>query len=161
MCVSSKMKYFIRSIKYFIYFSLLTTAIISALVFTGLAEGDIDTMFRGGASAIWKIAVFFVAVAAVYPKVGFINRKIASDKKLADVRGEIISYLQERQFELESESSDTMTFRHRSAVNRLTRMFEDRITITASDGIIEMEGLRKDVFRLSTGLEYRLNPTQE
>jgi hypothetical protein len=40
-------------------------------------------------------------------------------------------------------------------------MFEDRITVTASDGMIEMEGLRKDVFRLSTGLEYRLNPTQE
>ena len=155
------MKYFIRSIKYFIYFSLLTTAIVTALVFTGLAEGDIDTMFRGGASAIWKIAVFFVAVAAVYPKVGFINRKIASDKNLADVRGEIISYLQDRNFVLESESSDTMTFRHRSAVSRLTRMLEDRITVTASEGIIEMEGLRKDVFRLSTGLEYRLNPTQE
>ena len=155
------MKYFIRSIKYFIYFSLLTTAIIAALVFTGLAEGDIATMFRGGASAIWKIAVFFVAVAAVYPKVGFINRKIASDKNLADVRGEIISYLQDRNFVLESESSDTMTFRHRSAVSRLTRMLEDRITVTASEGIFEMEGLRKDVFRLSTGLEYRLNPTQE
>ena len=155
------MKYFIRSIKYFIYFSLLTTAIVTALVFTGLAEGDIYTMFRGGASAIWKIAVFFVAVAAVYPKVGFINRKIASDKNLADARAEIITYLQERHFVLESESRDTMTFRHRSAASRLTRMFEDRITVTASDGIIEMEGLRKDVFRLSTGLEYKLNPTQE
>ena len=160
-CKSRAMKYFIRSIKYFIYFSLLTTAIIAALVFTGLAEGDIDTMFRGGASAIWKIAVFFVAVAAVYPKVGFINRKIASDKNLADARAEIITYLQERHFVLESESRDTMTFRHRSAASRLTRMFEDRITVTASDGIIEMEGLRKDVFRLSTGLEYKLNPTQE
>ena len=61
------MKYFIRSVKYFFYFSFLTTAIVLALVATGLASGDIDELFEGGYTAIWKIAVFFVLVASVYP----------------------------------------------------------------------------------------------
>ena len=59
------MKYFIRSVKYFFYFAFLTTAIILALVFIGAVEGNIDTIFVGGYSAIWKIAVFFAAVAVV------------------------------------------------------------------------------------------------
>lgn len=157
-CKSKAMKYLVRSIKYFFYFALLTTLIITALVLTGLADSNIDTMFRGGTSAIWKIAVFFVAVAAVYPKVGFISRTVNTGRDWNDVRGEVISYLQERNFILESEDAHTITFRHRRSLDRLTRMYEDRLTLTISQDRFEMEGLRKDVFRLATGLEYRLNP---
>ncbi len=87
------MKYIIRSIKYFFYFALLTTLIICALVMTGLAEGDIDTMFRGGSSAIWKMALFFVAIAAVYPKVGFITRRISTDKNWNEMIKDPIFYV--------------------------------------------------------------------
>ena len=41
------MRYFIRSVKYFLYFSLLTTVIILALVLLGAVEGDINTIFEG------------------------------------------------------------------------------------------------------------------
>ena len=154
------MKYLIRSIKYFFYFSILTTLIITALVVTGFAESDIDQMFRGGVSAIWKIAAFFIAVAAVYPKVGFISRKVSTGKPWCEVRDEVIRYMEERNFKLESEDSQTLTFRHRRPLDRLTRMLEDRITFTIGQDGFNMEGLRKDVFRLSTGLEYHLNPRQ-
>ena len=70
------MKYLIRSIKYFFYFSAVTAIIIFMLVFIGAVEGDISQIFDGGYSALWKIAIFFALVAAVYPKVGFITRKI-------------------------------------------------------------------------------------
>lgn len=154
------MKYLIRSIKYFFYFSLLTTLILLALIATGLAEGDINTMFRGGSSAIWKIAVFFVVVAAVYPKLGFISRKVSTDRSWDEIKGEVIGFMRERQYDLETESATTVTFRHRGAVNKLTRMYEDRITVTILQDGFEMEGLRKDVFRIATNLEYRLNPQQ-
>lgn len=155
------MKYIIRSVKYFFYFSALTTLIITALVITGLAESDIDQMFRGGASAIWKIALFFVAVAAVYPKVGFISRKVRTERQWNEIRGEVLDFLDERNFKLESENGTTVTFRHRRPLDRLTRMYEDRITLTLGQYGFEMEGLRKDVFRLATGLEYRLTPRQQ
>jgi hypothetical protein len=40
-------------------------------------------------------------------------------------------------------------------------MYEDRISLSMTEGGFEMEGLRKDVFRLATGLEYKLNPQQD
>lgn len=154
------MKYLIRSVKYFFYFAFLTTLIILALVATGLAEGDINTMFRGGTSAIWKMAIFFILVAAVYPKVGFISRKIQAERNWDEIRDLVIGFMQERQYELESESKEAITFRRKGTLNRITRMYEDRITLTLQDDGFEMEGLRKDVFRISASLEYRLNPQQ-
>lgn len=154
------MKYLIRSVKYFFYFAFLTTLIILVLVATGLAEGDINTMFRGGTSAIWKMAIFFILVAAVYPKVGFISRKIQAERNWDEIRGLVIGFMQERQYELESESKEAITFRRKGTLNRITRMYEDRITLTLQDDGFEMEGLRKDVFRISASLEYRLNPQQ-
>ncbi len=159
--IRKDMKYFIRSVKYFFYFALLTSLIITALVLTGMADGNIETMFRGGYSAIWKIALFFAAVAAVYPKVGFISRHIASQNSWDDIRASVVTFMKERQYELESENAQTITFRYRSAAGKLTRMYEDRITITVGQEGLTMEGLRKDVFRLATGLEYKLSPQQE
>ena len=46
------MKYLIRAVKYFFYFAFLTTAIVLALVLIGAVEGDIDTIFNGGYSAL-------------------------------------------------------------------------------------------------------------
>ena len=43
------MKYLIRSIKYFIYFSLMCTVIVSILVLIGAVEGDINSIFEPSA----------------------------------------------------------------------------------------------------------------
>lgn len=155
------MKYLVRAIKYFFYFAILTTLIILALIFTGLAESDVEQLFRGGTDSIWKIAVFFIAVAAIYPKVGFINKSVPAKGNWNDNRDTITSYMNEHSFVLESENDNEITFRHSRPLNRLTRMLEDRITLTFNADGFEMEGLRKDVFRLATGLEYRLNPRQD
>ena len=151
------MKYLIRSIKYFIYFSLMCTIIVSVLVLIGAVEGNIESIFEEGYTSIGKIAIFFAVVAAVYPKVGFINRGISSDKEWSEVREEVIEYMKERQWELESESDGVATFRARGVAARISKMYEDRITITRSVGGYQMEGLRKDVMRLATGLEHRLD----
>ena len=68
------MKYFVRAVKYFFYFAFLCTAIVMALVLIGAVEGNIDAIFEDGYNSIWKIAVFFLLVASVYPKLGFISR---------------------------------------------------------------------------------------
>ena len=150
------MKYLIRSIKYFIYFSLMCTVIVSVLVMIGAVEGNIENIFEEGYASIGKIAIFFAMVAAVYPKVGFIKRDIRSDKELTDIRTDVIEYMKERQWELESESDSTISFRVKGLVTRLSKMYEDRITITRSADGYQIEGLRKDVMRLATGLEHRL-----
>ena len=155
------MKYFIRAVKYFFYFAFLTTVIVLVLVATGLASGDINELFEGGYNALWKMAIFFAIVGAVYPKLGFIARKMYVPKDKDQIRAEVVEYMSERMYGFESETPDSITFRYRGTVGRLTRMYEDRIVLTHTEDGYIMEGLRKDVMRLATGLEYRLNPQNE
>ena len=160
-CKFNAMKYTIRAIKYFFYFALITTAIVLALVLIGAVEGDINEIFDGGYSALWKIAIFFALVAAVYPKVGFIRRDIPTNKEWSEARKEAIEYLKDRRYTVETESEDKITFRCRDIASKISKMYEDRITLTATPEGCEMEGLRKDVLRLAAGLEHRLTPHNE
>lgn len=155
------MKYFIRSVKYFFYFAFLTTAIILALVLIGAVEGDIDTIFEGGYSSLWKIAIFFALVAAVYPKFGFVCRKLDTTGSWETVRNAAVAYFDEKPFRLESETADQVTFRRRDTIARMAKMGEDRITVRRTDDGFVMEGLRKDVITYATGLEYKLPPHNE
>lgn len=148
------MKYFIRSVKYFFYFAFLFTMILFALAFLGMANRDIASNFQGGYADFWKIGVFFIAVAAVYPKLAFINRKLYIDMA-NDCETDIIKFLEERNYQLESKTEDTMTFRLKGMGTRLIKMNEDRITVTRTLDGYYMEGLRKDILRLASALEYR------
>ena len=147
------MKYTIRAIKYFFRFAFLATAIILALVFIGIVEADINAIFEHGYDDLWKIAVFFGVVAAVYPTLAFINRQVAVDGERNTVKEDIKRFMLERHYDLESEDAEGMTFRIHGLAGKLSKMYEDRITIRWNADGFTMEGLRKDILRLATGLE--------
>lgn len=154
------MKYLIRSIKYFFYFAILTSMILYVLVFLEMADANIENNFEGGYDALWKMAAFFAAVAAVYPKLGFINRRLYIDPA-ADMAPAVISFMRERRYELESQTENTMTFRLKGIGPKLIKMYEDRITLTRTAEGYYMEGLRKDVLRLASGLEYKFRSQED
>ena len=146
------MKYLIRSIKYFFYFAILTTLIILALVLIGAVEGTIEGIFEDGYGSLWKIAVFFALVASVYPKFGFVRRQLETSESWDTVKEKAKAYFNEKPFVMEGEADDCVTFRRRDVIGRLTKMCEDRITVSRTDDGYFMEGLRKDVFLYSSGL---------
>ena len=148
------MKYLVRAVKYFFYCAFLSTAIILALVLIGAVEGDINSIFEGGWSALWKIALFFAAVAAVYPKLGFVRRDISFVTQEVS-RDEIVEFFRDRRYVLESEKDGKMVFRYRDLAGRISKMYEDSVIVTREDGIYWFEGLRKDVIRLATAFETR------
>ncbi len=147
------MKYFVRAIKYFIYLSVLLVIILTLLVLIRAVEPDIETMFRNGYDALWQIALLFAVLAAIYPKVGYVNRMATMQDSWDNVRNDIKKYMENHYYSLEKAKPGMMTFRHDGTVSRLSRMFEDRITITATEGGVTVEGLRKDVLRIASGLE--------
>jgi len=155
------MKYLVRAVKYFFYFSILVALIITALVLIGFVEGGIDSIFRDGYSAIWQIAVLFALVAAIYPKLGFIEKQAEIRGEYSEIRDKVVEYMDMRGYSLESEEGENMTFRLRSKLNALTRMFEDRITMTRCLGGFGVEGLTKDVIRVISGLEYAFREEEE
>ena len=58
----------------------------------------------------------------------------------------------------ESEEAGKITFRFKDVAGKISKMYEDKLTLTRTPEGYELEGLRKDVLRLATGLEHRLNP---
>lgn len=155
------MKYLVRSVKYFFYFSVMCAVIVTALVLIGAVEGDINSIFEDGYQSIGKIAIFFALVAAVYPKLGFISRDMNVRGSWEDIRNQTVQFMSERRYSLESESQDKVTFRFNSTTGRISKMLEDRITLNATAEGWQMEGLRKDVLRLSSGLENILTPQND
>jgi hypothetical protein len=147
------MKYIIRAIKYFFYFAFFATAIILALVFIGIVEADINAIFEHGYEDLWKIAVFFGIVAAVYPNLAFITRQINIEGERNTIKEDIKTFMRERRYDLECEDSEGMTFRVHGIAGKLSKMYEDRITIRWNAEGFTMEGLRKDLLRLAAGLE--------
>lgn len=150
------MKYTIRAIKYFFYFAFFATAIILALVFIGIVEADINAIFEHGYDDLWKIAAFFGVVAAVYPNLAFITRQVSIDGERNTINEDIRTFMRERRYDLESEDAEGMTFRIHGIAGKLSKMYEDRITIRWNADGLTMEGLRKDILRLATGLETTL-----
>jgi hypothetical protein len=155
------MRYLIRAIKYFFYFAFLTFALVFILVFIGAVEGNIEAIFDGGYNAIWKMAAFFAVVAAIYPSLAFIKRDIPVKGEFSSYRNDIIEYMKERRYELESQSETSLSFRIKGVAGKLAKMYEDRITVTSTFGGIQMEGLRKDIIRLATGVEATLSQQDE
>ena len=155
------MKYFIRAVKYFFYFALLSTALITALVVIGAVENNINSIFAEGYNSIWKIAIFYAVISAIYPKLGFITRQVSVNREWKDIRDEAITFFCERRYELESETPEKITFRIKGTAGKFSKMFEDRITVTrVSDGYT-FEGLRKDVLRLGASFENKFYSSQD
>lgn len=159
--MNKALKYIIRAVKYFFYFSFLLVVILAVLVLAHVVDGNIETMFRDGYNSLWQIGLMFAAVSAVYPIFGFVKKEAVIPGEYSEIRGDVVKFMENRGYRLESESGENMTFRSRSVLNRMTRMLEDRITFTRTLGGFELEGLRKDTIRIIYGLENALRSNSD
>jgi hypothetical protein len=153
------MKYIVRAVKYFISVCVLAALIILVLVLLGYVSSDVDVMFQQGWKSIGYIAIMFAVVSAIYPRFGYKKRLAGALGDFADLRPGVVSYMEEHGYVLESEDEEKMTFRSRSVLNRIFRVWEDRVTIEKTLGGFEVEGLTRDITRIVYGLEYKFrNP---
>lgn len=109
--------------------------------------------FRNGYDALWQIALLFAVLSAIYPKVGYVAKDAAISGDWDTVRADIKKYMENHYYSLEKAKPGLMTFRHNGTVSRISRMYEDRITIKEIPGGVNVEGLRKDVLRIASGIE--------
>ena len=162
------MTYLRRAIKYFFYYCILLSVILTVLVLLDMVEADVQAMFRGGWSSVGQVLGLFAVVAAIYPRFGFTTREAlvpagadAAPAQEAALRGRLLETMQNRGYRLENEGDATWTFRLRNTVNRLSRMAEDRITVSRTEGGYSLEGPTKDVVRLVHALEYAFKTDTE
>ena len=153
------MKYFLRAVKYFISICVIVTLILVVLVQMHAVSSDINVMFVEGWKSVGYIALMFAGVSALYPMFGYKKLLAHALGDYSEMRESVISCMEDRGYVLEKESEETMTFRSRKTANRLFRLGEDRITLTKVLGGIEVEGLTRDITRITYALEYKLRDT--
>ena len=151
------MKYFIRSLKYLAYFVCLFVVIVAIIWFLSPEKTQglpITSLFKAGSG--WKLAIFFVAVAAIYPYLSFIRRKVYINGEFSEYKDLVIRTFSEAGLILESEEGTKMTFRMEKASMRFSRMWEDRITLETAENPLVLDGYRRDLDRLVRSLNYAI-----
>lgn len=155
------MKYFIRSVKYLFYFSFMC-GIILVLTFHFSVKPEnltlMDMLLVD--NSLYKMLAFFVAVAAVYPALGF-QKKEVYISNFKENKKQIVELFENANYVIASESATSISFKLRNPFLRVLRLCEDYVTIDFSGNPIVMEGLRKDILRFSRGIEYICRSEEE
>ena len=155
--MKASVKYLIRAVKYFCWFLILFTLLIGVLVLTKFVPADIDTMFVKGWISVAEIAGVFVVFSAIYPKFGYVTRRVSLPGEWAEVSEKVEEFFKERGgYKVESREEGKICFRSESRAVRIARLWEDRITVTSVLGGVEMEGPAKDLNRIVSAFEYQL-----
>ena len=149
-----KKVYWRRAVKYMVRLLVLVFALIAVMVATGMArtgaDGNLaDVFMTPKALLLFAIIVLW---SLVYPKLGFIRQPLKMDFNAG--KEQIQKVFSDNGFVLVEQKDNEMIFRMSSPLRRTLALWEDRIVVSATDGGIEMEGMRKEVARL----EFRLQP---
>lgn len=178
------MRYFIRSVKYFLYLAVLCALLMAVLVLTHFVPADITKVFGNGWVSVAEIGGLFLIFAALYPKIGYANRFAALSGDWSEVTASVRAFMAERGDYVEEqpvrhgknseakkrnvaeadsgnvqtsdgETEQKICFRAKKLSTRIARTWEDRLTFTPAFGGVKIEGPAKDVARLASALEYR------
>lgn len=139
------MKYFIRSVKYFLYLCVLCMAIILLNRHFSQTQPTLEEtfriMFHSTRGALLPLVM--VIAAALYPRFGFARRRIEGD--VTEHRTQIINALSASGFELTHEEDEVMHFRAKSIVRRIFMLWDDHVEVSQYGQWIVIEGIRRGV----------------
>ena len=147
-------KYIIRSVKYLVYFTVMCSIIlVLTFHFSVKPEGLtlMDMLLVDG--SIYKMLAFFVAVAAIYPALGFQNKPLYVSN-VKEHKKQIVELFENANYVIAEETPVSITFKLRNPILRVMRLCEDHVKIDFTENPVMIEGLRKDVLRFSRGIEY-------
>ena len=151
------MRYLIRALKYLVYFAVIFFLIVGIVFLfssqkaAGLSFAD---LFKEG--SLPKIALFFVAVSALYPKLSFYRKELYLNGDFTKYAEMVDEEMKKLDYVREKKEDGCVTYIKKSAYARLTRMYEDRVTFETAGNPIHVEGYRKDLLRILSMINYRL-----
>lgn len=149
------MRYLIRAIKYLLLLSALYVALVWAMYLLG-AEPQIDPWLQIEAHLRAdigkKMVVVFVILAALYPRFGFMRKRIEGYRPERD-KERLQNAMVLFGYKLAESHDGVDVYRAEGVVKRLTLLWEDRIEVRIEDGALELKGIRRMVARIAYQLE--------
>lgn len=146
-------RYIVCAVKYLLAFIVLYLGLLwlSQRV-SGVDVSLFDSVMFTLQTTKGKLLVAAVVVlAAMYPKWGFIVRRVECD--MTEDREQILAAFQASGFELVAEDGDKMVFHADNVVRRLSFLLEDEICVTQYGQWCEIRGIRRAAARIA----YRLD----
>ena len=146
-------KYIVRSLKYFFALCVLCIALMGLMLMTGTSALSLDDTLYVMLHTDRYLMLFaaIVALAAVYPRFGFVVRKVEGD--VEQNREQIVNAFKSAGFSLRGEEDGVMTFRADGPLRKLMLLGEDEIKVSQYGQWIQIDGIRRGVARV----EYRLD----
>lgn len=154
------MKYLVRSVKYFLYLTIILVLVVFVLVQLKIVEADLSTMFVNGYDSYWQMALMLAVFSSLYPKWGFSTRKAYINGSFEELKDGIVEVMENHGYVLESTEGEDMTFRKRSGLSKALKVWEDRITFSREIAGYRLEGLTRDLPRLIAALENKFSPDE-
>ncbi len=146
-------RYLLRSVKYFAALCVLCVVLMGAMLLTGTsqltARETLCLLFHSDRFVVLGIAI--VALAATYPRFGFMTRRVEGDVERH--RTQIETAFRRAGFRLVGEEEGELLFRGDGFLKRLLLLFEDEIRVRQYGQWIELEGIRRGVARVAYRLE--------
>lgn len=149
------MRYIIKCVKYFVAFCVLYVALVwlaTKTSHTGMDVNVWDSIWltlqseRG-----WMLMAAVVVLSALYPRFGFMTRKVEGD--VVEDKELIVKAFELSGFALEQESEEELIFRGDNLLKRAFMLFEDEIVVSQYGQWIVLTGNRRGVAKAA----YRLD----
>ncbi|MBP3483448.1 MAG: hypothetical protein J6K28_08710 [Alistipes sp.] len=151
------MRYFIRSVKFLLALAVLYAAVMWIMVKTGStmlsARDMVAVMFLTVRGRILIAAV--VVWAAIYPKVGFVSRRVEAD--ITDDRERIVNAFLSAGYTLVGDDGECLRFRAAGLLRKLRLLFEDEVTVSQYGQWVVIEGIRRSVADAEMRLKTYMN----
>ena len=151
------MRYLVRALKYLLYFAIIFVLMVSIIyLFSNQKAAGLSLidLFREG--SLPKIMLFFVVVAALYPKLSFYKKPLYLNGDFTKYAEMVDEVMKKQEFVLETREPGKVTYIKKSAYARLTRMYEDRVTFDTGADPVTVEGYRKDLLRIISAINYQV-----
>lgn len=146
-------RYIIRALKHFVKFAFIAAVVVVALHLAGFTQGGINEIFTNGWNAIWQMALMFLAISAIYPKLIYMEVFIPAIGENESRTAKLAEFFSSHGYIVEKQDSESISFRQKGFGNKFKRLFEDRITVKYTLEGIRIEGPRKDLYPISNAIE--------
>ena len=152
------MTYLRRAFKYLVQICIIFVLIIGALMLTGYISSDVSVAFQQGWKSIAYIAGMFAVVSLAYPFFGYGKRTIHAKGDPAEYWARIDAAMASRGYEKAGETQNGgYRYHHTSTYMRVMRLWEDNITIEPVLGGFQAEGLVRDLARIVSAIDHKIN----
>jgi uncharacterized membrane protein YciS (DUF1049 family) len=148
-------RYLIRALKSTVMFFVLVTLVYVITYFLGKnSHQEVSFMDLVNQSRIMPLVIFLLVFGFVYPLIGYVRQKVYASKPFDEYKQEVIRMFLQVNFVLVTDDDKKLVFRHKNAVSRFMRLYEDTIVVDYADAPILLSGLRRDTYRLARMIQY-------